>query len=242
MYIGKYFKYIFNGAGKILFYPFKINKYVKNKDNFSIEERYSVVREKIIEVMDKMLKVKIQVEGLENLNNEDTYLFTPNHQSMLDPLTLVYLFDKPMMFVSKKEVIKMPIIGKFDYIIDAYFFDRESPRDALKMVQTCKQYLNEKRNVVIFPEGTRTKDENKEIGEYKSGAFKCAYNTGAKIVPVVIDKSYIPLSTKYKNTDKIIKISFLKPISKEEYENLSTIELSDLVSKSTKEKLDKWRS
>ncbi len=242
IHIGKYFGYIFNGAGKILVYPHHAKKYVKSKDDYPLEERYSFVKGKVKEVFDDILKVKLEVSGLDKLTNEDTYLFVPNHQSMLDPLALIYIFDDPTIFVSKKEVYKMPIVGKIDYIIDAIFLDRESPRDALNMVKKCREYLTNKTNVVVFAEGTRSKNKEVNIGEYKAGSFKCAYNTGAKIVPVVIDKSYIILSNKHKNTDKVIKVSFLDPLDKEEYESLSTSELATHVNNMAKNELERLRN
>ena len=121
-----------------------------------------------------------------------------------------------------------PIVGKIEKVIDSVFLDRSSVRDALIMSKACKQHLLDKKNVVIFAEGTRSKNEEKSIGEYKPGAFKCAYGTGVKIVPVVIDKSYIPLSTKIKNTDKVIDVAFLNPIESSEYENLNTTDLAKL--------------
>ena len=242
IHIGKYLGYIFNGAGKILVYPHHAKKYVKNKDGYPLEERYNFVKDKINEVFNDILKVKLEVHGLEKLNDADTYLFVPNHQSMLDPLALIYLFDKPTIFVSKKEVYKMPVVGKIDYIMDAILLDRESPRDALNMVRKCHEYLENKTNVVIFAEGTRSKDKKVEIGEYKSGSFKCAYNTGSKIVPVVIDKSYVILSTKHKNEDRVIKVSFLDPIDKEEYEKLTTAELATHVNSLAKEEIKRLRN
>lgn len=242
IHIGKYLGYIFNGAGKILIYPHQAKKYVKNKDEYSLEERYGFVQDKVKEVFEDILKVKFDVQGLDKLNKEDTYLFVPNHQSMLDPLSLIYIFDTPTIFVSKKEVYKMPIVGKIDYIIDAIFLDRKSPRDALNMVKQCKEYLTNNQNVVIFAEGTRSKHKDVDIGEYKPGSFKCAYNTGAKIVPVVIDKSYVILSNKHKNTDKVIQLSFLDPIDREEYEKLSTSELATHVNDLAKKELKRLRN
>ena len=136
---------------------------------------------------------------------------------------------------------KYPIVGKIDYIIDSIFLDRENPRDALNMVKKCKEHLHEGRNVVIFAEGTRSKDENISIHTYKPGAFKCVYGTGCKIVPVVIDKSYIPLSTKIKNTDKVIKIKFLDPINADEYEKLNTNDLALMIENRAKDTLEIMR-
>lgn len=242
LHIGKYFGYVFRGAGAILFYPFHIRKYVKNKNQYPLQERYDVVKGKIKTVLLKYLNATLKVEGLEKLDESSTYLFVPNHQGMLDPLCLIHLFDKPLIFVSKKEAKKMPIIGKINYIIDSIFLDRESPRDALNMVKASKQYLCDGKNVVIFPEGTRSKDEQVSINTYKPGALKCAYGTNAKIVPVVIDGSYLFLSTKHKNNDKVIKIKFLDPIESSNYETLTTTELAEKIEKFAKSELEKMRN
>lgn len=239
LHIGKYFGYVFNGAYKILFYPHQAKKYIKEKEKYPIEERYAFVQNRAKIVLDKYLKVKLDVKGLDKLNKDDTYLFVPNHQGMLDPVCLFALLDKPVVFVSKKEAKSYPVIGKIEHIVDAVFLDRESPRDAINMIKACNEHLKNKRDVAIFAEGTRSKDENVSIHSYKGGSFKCAYGTGAKIVPVVIDKSYIPLSTKMKNTDKVIKISFLDPI--DNYEDMNTNDLALKVENLAKDELEKLR-
>lgn len=243
LHLGKYFGYIGHGAIRILGYIPKLNKYLKNKEDTTLEERYNHVRLRVNDVLHNILRVNLQVEGLEKLNEEDTYLFTPNHQSFIDPLCLIQIFKDPLIMVSKKESKKMPIVGKITRVIDAIFLDRESPRDALRMVRECSNHLINKRHVVIFPEGTRSKDEEVNIATYKPGAFKCAYKTGAKIVPVVIEESYLPLSvTRKNNKDNLVKIVFLDPISKNEYEKLNTTELATLVETRAKEELVRLRN
>jgi 1-acyl-sn-glycerol-3-phosphate acyltransferase len=242
LHLGKYFGYIGHGAIRIIGYMPKINKYVKNKNVVDLEERYNHVRYRVDDVLHNILRVKLQVSGMENFDENETYLITPNHQGMLDPLCLINLLKEPVIVVSKKEAKKLPIVGKVITMIDGIFLDRESPRDALRMVKECNNHLLNKRNVIIFPEGTRSKNEEVNIGTYKSGAFKCAYKTGAKILPVVIDESYLPLSiSKKNNPEKIIKISFLKPLSSEEYEKLNTTELSEMIETMAKEELVRLR-
>ena len=241
IHIGKYFYYLFHGGLKILAYPHQAKKYIKNKDDYPLEERYEFVRVRASDVLTNVMGLRFNVKGLDKLDPSLTYLFAPNHQGMLDPVCLIHLLSKPTIFVSKKEIRKFPIVGNIDYIIDAYFFDRESPRAALEMVKVCHEHLINKRNVVIFPEGTRSKDEEVSIHQYKSGAFKCAYKSGAIIVPVVFDKAYLPLSSKRKNPEKVIDITFLEPILPDEYENLTTAELSEKIENLAKKELKSLR-
>ena len=104
----KYIKAFFGGAYKILFaYP-KINKYYKNKDKYPFEERYEFVR-KLVKIIFESLHVEINASDLDKLNFDETYYFVSNHQGVMDALTMIYLMEKPMTFVCKKETVKYPL-------------------------------------------------------------------------------------------------------------------------------------
>src|ERR1700720_2058207 len=58
-----------------------------------------------------LVNVKIEVKGIENLDPNQTYIFTPNHQSLIEvPLFVTYLGCNPA-YLGKKEVFKYPIFG-----------------------------------------------------------------------------------------------------------------------------------
>ena len=243
LHIGKYFGYIGRGAFRILGFIPGFNKCIKNKESMPIEERYNHLRVRIDDIMTNMLRVKVQVNGLENLNENEPYLITPNHQSMFDPFCLIYLVKRPMIMVAKKESKKMPIVNKVIDMVDSIYLDRENPRDALRMVKECKGHLMDGKNVLIFPEGTRSKDKEVTIHSYKPGAFKCAYGSGAKVLPVVFDETYLPFSIKRKNNkERMVKVTFLDPITPEEYEKLNTTELAQMVEDRAKEELARLRN
>lgn len=231
----KYIKAVFKGAYKILFaYP-KISRYAKHKDKYSLEQRYTYVK-KLVNIIFKCLDVRINVEGLEKLDNSKNYLFVSNHQGFVDALAMIHIFDDPTIFVAKKEAIKYPIAGKVITAIDAIFFDRDNIRDAVKMIRACKENLNDGRNVVIYPEGTRTKDKDYMTGEYKPGALKSAYEAKKDIVVVVIDGSYKALSKKYRK-DIVINVNFLEVIDYEVYKERTTNDLTKEIQIKTNSKL-----
>lgn len=224
------FKYIgafFRGAYKILFALPKLNKYYKNKDKYPFEERYAFVR-KLIVIIFKSFKVKVNCDGLDKLDFNKTYYFVSNHQAVMDALTMIYLMEKPMTFVCKKETIKYPLVGKACYVIDAFFYDREDMREAVKMIKSCTQHLDNNLNVAIYPEGTRTKDENYMTGEYKAGALKPAYNSKKDIVTITIDGSYKVLSKKYtKNLEIDFKV--MDVLKYDEYSSITTNDLANQI-------------
>lgn len=231
----KYVKAVFRGAYKLLFaYP-KICKYARNKDKYSLEERYSYAR-KLVKIIFKALNIKVETFNLEKLNNEDNLVFVCNHQGFMDALTMIYVFEKPIIFVTKKEARDYPIAGKIIYFLDAIFMDRENIRDAVRMVKECKQYLLKGVNVAIFPEGTRSRDENHCIGEYKPGALKPAYDTNKNIAYFVIDGGYTALSTKYKK-QTIIKFKCIDVINSSDYKEQNTSIMAKEIENNTKKEL-----
>lgn len=79
----------------------------------------------------------------------------------------------------------------------------------------------------IFPEGTRSKNGNK-TGTFKGGSFKAATKARCPIVPVALVNSFIPFD---KNTIRRVKVQvhFLKPLKYEEYKDMKTMQIADLV-------------
>ena len=234
----KYIKAFFRGLYKILFaYP-KICRYAKRKDKYSFEVRYAYLR-KLVKIVFDSFKVDIDARGVEKVT-DDTCLFICNHQGVMDALTLVYLYEKPMTVVSKIEVKKYPIIGKACEMIDTIFIDRDNIRDAVKMVKTSKEYLSIGRNVAIFPEGTRTKDPNYMTGEYKAGALKPAYETKTNMAIAVIDGSYKIFSKKY-TKDLKVTVEIIDVLTSDKYLDKNTSELSKEIQDKTNLKIKEIR-
>lgn len=235
----KYIKAVFRGGIKLLFaYP-KIRRYAKHKDKYSLEERYAYAR-KLTKIAFKALDIKVESYDLEKLPKDESFVYVCNHQGFMDALTMIYLMEKPIIFVTKKEAIKYPFAGKVIYFIDGIFMDRENIRDAVRMVKICKDNLNKGVSVAIFPEGTRTKDPNHIPGEYKAGALKPAYDTNKKIAYFVIDGGYTALSTKYKGKTTI-KFKLIDVLDYSSYKDTSTGEIAKMIEENTTKELLKIR-
>lgn len=223
----KFFRsYLFCGIYLLFIYP-KINKLIKHKDKYSFEYRYAYAKKKINTLM-SLLKVKIEVTGLENIESEDKVLLVPNHNSYTDALLLSLVVDKPIIFVAKKETLKQPFIGKLCNLIDALFLDRENLRQSLVVINQAKAYLEQNRCVAIFPEGTRNKSNSYDLLNFKPGTFKTAIDTNSAIAPIVIKGSKDILSSRVKKS-YLVKIEVLRAIQKEEYADLTSVELSQQV-------------
>ena len=197
-------------------------------DKIPLEKRYKKVRN-VINYTDKALKIDLQVEGKENIPEEASCYFA-NHLSAADPIVYFPLFDKPMAFLGKVEIKKLPIVGKMLTIGGGLFLKRDDLKQQLKVMMKVQDSLrNGECNWFIFPEGTRNKDQMQNIPEFHHGTFRAAMKAGVPIVPVVNYGTFRLLSKKHSLKSYPVEVKFLPPIRKEEYEGLTTEQVADIV-------------
>lgn len=194
---------------------------------------------RFLEHVSYLFNIEFIVEGIENLPMEESYLLTPNHQSMIDPFLFFHVFNDPISFASKVSVKKMPIVRDFIKLVDGSYLERDNLRQEIKVMKNIqKQMVETNVKYIIFPEGTRTKDPDKKMNAFKPGALKFTMNSGKKIVPVALHGTSDVLNTKVKRKKYPVYVSFLEPITKEDYESLSSVQVSELVQSRIQTKLD----
>jgi 1-acyl-sn-glycerol-3-phosphate acyltransferase len=131
---------------------------------------------------------RIKVTGEENIPAEGPVLYVSNHQSNFDVPILIGFIDRPKAFMSKVEVVKIPMVSSWMRQMRCVFMDRKDARQSVAAVNEAVQNLKRGYSMVIFPEGTRSGGD--EMGEFKAGSFKLAVKSGVPIVPVSISGSY----------------------------------------------------
>jgi 1-acyl-sn-glycerol-3-phosphate acyltransferase len=110
--------------------------------------------------------------------------FVSNHQSNLD---IPVLFGKANLFagvITKSELKKVPILNWWCAEMHCIYIDRHSPRSSIQAILGGVQQVKSGHPVLIFPEGTRSKDGN--VAEFKAGSFHLATKSDAVIVPYAI--------------------------------------------------------
>ena len=161
------------------------------------------------------LVMKRKVEGLENLDPKGTYVMVLNHNSMVDILSI---YNLPLVFkwVSKREVYRIPIVGRLLLAHGDIVINRASTKEAMQLVHTRgKQWLAKGASVAIFPEGTRSKDS--EIHNFKAGAFILAKDAEVPILPIVLDGTdRVVRKGFFMNWSNRITIKILPPVSKQD--------------------------
>jgi 1-acyl-sn-glycerol-3-phosphate acyltransferase len=127
------------------------------------------------------------VEGREKLPWHGPAVIVSNHLSLVDILVLYGLY-RPFKWVSKATVFKVPFVG-WNMVLNDYVRlvrgDRESIRS---MMEHCRAHLARGSPVLIFPEGTRSRDGR--LQPFKDGAFRLAFETGAPVIPIAIQGTH----------------------------------------------------
>ena len=158
------------------------------------------------------------VIGMENIDPKQAYVVVLNHQSMVDILSI---YNLPLVFkwVSKKEVYRIPLVGRLLLMHGDIVINRASAKEAMQLVHSKgKEWLKKGASVSIFPEGTRSKDG--EIHNFKAGAFILAKDAGVPILPIVLDGTNTLIRNGWMiNWRNRITIKVLPPISAEEVQN-----------------------
>jgi len=151
------------------------------------KESYYHLLWKLVRVWSKVLiygmgfRLEIQLD--EEIEPDKSYMFCPNHASLMDPFVLIVLSKNPIVFVGKKELVNIPIFGFF-YKKVVIMVDRSSPKSRKRVYKKAKERLQNGVSMAIFPEGLVPK-ENVILAPFKKGAFSLAIEFQIPIVPQV---------------------------------------------------------
>lgn len=171
--------------------------------------------------------VELKVTGLENIPEKDAFIFYPNHQGMFDVVALLATCPRPLGVVFKIELAKIPVLKQFVACTKSFAMDRADVRQSLTVIQNVAKEVQSGRNYLIFPEGTRSKLGN-EMVEFHGGSFRAALKAKCPIVPVAFIDSFKVLDQKGSKPVSV-QMHCLKPIPFEEYGQLKSVDVAELV-------------
>lgn len=135
-----------------------------NKPQEEDSRFYRAVMHLYIEALITLVRLKVEVSGLEKTPREGRFLLVCNHQNEADPGILLHYFKKSQLaFISKRENANMFAVGKFMHKILCQLVNRENDREALKTILKCIQLIKEdKVSIGAFPEGGHQGKEQAE--------------------------------------------------------------------------------
>lgn len=111
------------------------------------------------------------------------YVVVANHESFVDIL-LICRVPMEMKWMSKSDFFKMPVLGWGMRLVGDIRLERGDKKSGVLALQACRDRLDKKVSVMIFPEGTRS--ASGELGEFKDGAFRIAIEAGVPILPMAV--------------------------------------------------------
>lgn len=157
-----------------------------------LEEQTALVKQQVRQWASRLLhniSVKLVVEGKENLPKAgETVVFACNHQSYVDIPVVLAGLDEAHPLLAKKELGKVPFMGKWMHILGCVFVDRADMRSAIAALRESEAVIKSGRSLIIFPEGTRSKSD--KMAPFKEGTVHVASRCGVKIVPLAVDGTY----------------------------------------------------
>ena len=220
---------IFKVGWKIpLAYIFWMKRYASNKDKYPIALKYGKLR-KLVRNLNNALDFEIHGYGLENIPHQTSAFFS-NHLAAVDPLAVIELLDQPITFLAKTELETVPFASTAINSIEGLYLKRDDLKQSLRTMMKIQEDLkNNRKHWLIFPEGTRNKDDRELLLEFHHGTFRPAMKAGVPIVPVAIFGTQRIFDKKSKFRKYPVQVIFDKPIYPEEYQNMKTEEVAQLV-------------
>jgi len=144
-------------------------------------------------------------------------LIAANHASFIDPPAVGTSFFFPIWFLARTTLFNNKVFGWLIAQVNSVPISRE--RLDLKTIRTVKQICREGKSVLIFPEGTRSKDGNLQKGLAGIGVF--VDKIDADVLPVYVDNSFNAFSKNSKWPKPVkVRVNIGEPIRVEKWKHL----------------------
>ncbi len=215
--------------------PIQLFELILEKFNMDARNKSSLAIVKWgLKVIGFISGVKLEVNGIDNVPDDQAVLFVGNHISFFDIIVTYPLMKRPTGYIAKKEIKKVPFLSWWMYFVNCIFLDRKDPRQGLKSVLEASEKIKNGTSIFLFPEGTRSKDG--KLAEFKDGGFKIATKAKAPIVPIGIQGTSDILENHFPiiKSGKVI-VNFGKPVYTSEMSKAEQKSLPDLVREQVKE-------
>lgn len=191
-----------------------------------IHDRASTVAKRIM----KLTGANMKVVGRENLPKEGAVLYVSNHQSFMDVPAIMAVLNRPTGFIAKDDLGKIPFFRDWVTELKAVLIARGDARKALTAIIQAAKLLQQGHSMVLYPEGTRSRDG--KLLEFKAGSLKAAQKGNAMIVPVAVDGAMdVMKRDSYLIHKADVTITIMPAIPADEVKATDTKELADRVKK-----------
>ncbi len=198
----------------------------KHEEKYTEEECYEYARLAIRRMM-KSGHITTKRFGVENLPKEGGYMMFPNHQGKYDALGIMYAHDKPCSVVIDDAKSHKILTSQFIDLVKGKRLVKDDLRQSVSVIKELAEDTQNGRKFIIFPEGGYCHNHN-TLEEFKPGCFKSAMKAKVPIIPVALIDSY-KVFEEWSLKKVVTQVHFLKAIPFEEYKEMTTVEIADLV-------------
>ncbi len=204
----------------------KLCRHAKTPEQFPEKEKWDHIAH-IMTLAVNASNVSLEITGTENIPQTGGFMLYGNHQGLFDVVAIAASCPRPLGCVYKKEIKDAPLLKQIYACTNSFAMDREDPRQSLTVIQKVIAEVKNGRAYLIFPEGTRSKQGN-VMGAFHGGSFRCALKAKCPIVPFALIDSFRVLDEKG-SAPLQVQLHYLQPIPYEEFKDLKTPELAQLV-------------
>jgi 1-acyl-sn-glycerol-3-phosphate acyltransferase len=135
-----------------------------------------------------LLLIPVKVEGRENLDKKESYVFVANHQGAFDIFLIYGYLNRNFKWMMKHQLRQIPLIGYACEKSHQIFVDKRGPKKIKATYDKARETLKGGTSVTVFPEGSRSFTGH--MGEFKRGAFALADELQLPVVPLTINGSF----------------------------------------------------
>ncbi len=109
-------------------------------------------------------------------------IIVSNHASQIDINVCASVIPRPIVYLAKASIRKVPVLGLLNARVGTVFIDRSNPNSAKKSVENLQASLRNGISVIVYPEGTRS--STGELKSFKKGAFYLAAGANVPVIPM----------------------------------------------------------
>ena len=169
--------------------------------------------------------VRVKATGHNNILDVPA-IYAANHASQLDIPIMCTRVNRPMFFIAKIELKKVPILSQYIKVVGMILVDRKNRERAMASMRTAIQDIQGGKSIAAFPEGTRTKTG--ELLPFKKGIFTIAKEGRIPIVPIaIVGSSKALASGSFFIRPATVELRILPALNSDEFFNMSIEEMAD---------------
>ncbi len=221
---------------RIIYYVIKARIWMRHPERHSMEDRYAVATEMVTK-MNRSAGYKTITYGQEKLPKEGGYILYPNHQGKYDVLGIFTGHKAPLSFVMDEAKAHIILVAEFLMLVDGKAIGLTNLRQTLQVFQEMAKEIQETgKKFILFAEGGYKENNRNIVEHFKAGSFKVAMMAKTPIVPVALVDSYKVYNSPHRGPVTTY-VYYLDPIYYEDYKNMKTTEIAQMVEDRVKAKI-----